>query len=154
MKKRGTSVKRSTQWTEKMKAEAADMWNGGMSAARIAVHFRVTRNAVIGIINRNRQQFPRGNKVYEPKPARPPRAAKPKPVMAASATDAAAQKPNLAKPSALGAAVGLTPRSTAAPKTDFPVPEFFAGCAGGALHRPDREAMPLASQRFRRARRA
>lgn len=45
-------------WTEPMIARASGMWIKGDSAGTIARAFGVTRNAVIGVVARNRDQFP------------------------------------------------------------------------------------------------
>lgn len=44
-------------WSDKRKAEAARLWNDGWSAGQIAARLGVSRNAVVGIAARNRDQF-------------------------------------------------------------------------------------------------
>lgn len=60
-------------WSDEAKAEARRMWAGGHSAAKIAAALGKSRNAVIGLTNRDRKAFPyRAAPVSPPKP-KPPR---------------------------------------------------------------------------------
>lgn len=118
------------RWTDETKAQAAKLWNDGVSAGQIAVAMNVSRNTVIGMVNRNRALFRRkSSDVVKPAPingetpklvvdkiALRPAPARPKPE----------EKPTYVKPSALGASLGLHMRSTSPPKANF----AHAGTAG------------------------
>ncbi len=78
-------------WTEARIATAEKMWRNGSTASAIAevIGFGVSRNAVLGVMNRERARFPlRGKKPAQirvprtPKPRveKPAKPAKPKPV--------------------------------------------------------------------------
>ncbi|WP_283196654.1 GcrA family cell cycle regulator [Rhizobium sp. BT04] len=94
-------------WTEARIELAEKMWRDGSSAARIAAEIGgVTRNAVLGIMNRKRDRFPlKSDNAAAPKRfrtavvARPPRAAKP--------VKAPAPKIERPKPSAMLSDLGV-----------------------------------------------
>lgn len=94
-------------WTEERIELAAKMWRDGSSAAYIATTIGgVTRNAVLGIMNRKRDRFPlKSDNPVAPKRfrsaavARPPRAAK--------RVKAPAPKIERPKPSAMLADLGV-----------------------------------------------
>jgi hypothetical protein len=46
-------------WTDTNKAEAAELWRSGQSAATIADKFGCSRNSIIGVMHRNRDIFKR-----------------------------------------------------------------------------------------------
>jgi GcrA cell cycle regulator len=124
-------------WTEARIATAEKMWREGSTASTIAeaIGFGVSRNAVLGVMNRERARFPlRGKKSAL---TRVPRAAKPrveKPAKPKAVKVSGGSTPNFkperrsARLANLGVRVVQAPTATASPA----VPASRCGAGGGA----------------------
>ncbi|MDO3434357.1 GcrA family cell cycle regulator [Rhizobium sp. CBN3] len=120
-------------WTDERIDLAERMWKDGKTATAIAARLPgISRNAVLGVMNRHRERFPlRGAKAGQPKAPRVPKPKAEKSAKTAKPSGGSTLNFRATKPSAMLSSLGVRVQAPK-PSSAQPFPHRGAALHGGA----------------------